>query len=110
MSEIDAEGMPPAEDNREFAVAGLAQDAIEAELLKGFCEEAGIDAFVDAARDGMVEKLSAVSEKFEIRVPLRDVEKAKVIIAERKAAIEADPEGWAKAAEDEERATEEKPA
>ena len=100
MSE-NTEGAPPAEDDREFAVAGLANDMLEADLLVSACEEAGIDAFVDAARDGMVEKLSAPSENFEIRVPIKDLERAKVLVAERKAALESDPEGWAKAAEEE---------
>ena len=91
----------PQDDNREFAVAGLANDALEAELLVDACEEAGIDAFVDAARDGMVEKLSAPSEKFEIRVPIKELEAARKIIGERRAALESDPQGWEKAAEDE---------
>lgn len=92
----------PQDDNREFAVAGLANDAIEAELLRTACEDADIDAFVEAARDGMVEKLSAVSEKFEIRVALKDLEAAQKLITERRAALEGDPAAWQKAAEDEE--------
>lgn len=101
MSDNSETETTPQDDNREFAVAGLANDAIEAELLVRACEDADIDAFVDAARDGMVEKLSAVSEKFEIRVPLKDLEAAQKVIAERRAALEGDPAGWQKAAEDE---------
>lgn len=99
MSDKSEAEVIPQDDNREFAAAGLANDAIEAALLVTACEEAGIDAFVDAARDGMVEKVSAPSEKFEIKVPIKDVDAARQLISERRAALESDPEGWQKAAE-----------
>ena len=88
------------EDDRDFAVAGRAQDAIQAELLVDALEEAGIDAFVDADRDGMVEKLSSPAEGYPIKVPLRDLERGSALLAERKAALEADPEAGARAAEE----------
>ena len=104
MSEENAaapeESQPPAEDNREFAIAGRAQDAIQATLLVAALDEAGIDAFTDADRDGMVEKLSAPAEGFPIRVPLADLEKASALLAEQKAALEADPAGGARAADE----------
>ncbi|MBS2023865.1 MAG: DUF2007 domain-containing protein [Deltaproteobacteria bacterium] len=101
MSDTSESDVRPQDDNREFAVAGLANDAIEAELLVDACDEAGIDAMVAAGRSGMVDKLAAVSETFEIRVAAKDLEAAQKIIAERKEALEQDPEGWSKAAEEE---------
>jgi hypothetical protein len=89
-----------ADDDREFAIAGRAQDAIQASLLVAALEEAGIDAFTDADRDGMVEKLSAPAEGFPIKVPRADLEKATALVAEQKAALEADPAGGARAAEE----------
>ena len=89
-----------SEDNREFAIAGRAQDAIQASLLVAALEEAGIDAFTDAARDGMVEKLSVPAEGFPIRVPLADLERASKLVAEAKAALESDPAGGARAADE----------
>ena len=98
---VVAEEVPnTAEDDREFAIAGRAQDAIQASLLVAALDEAGIDAFTDADRDGMVEKLSAPAEGFPIRVPLADLEKATALVAEQKAALEADPAGGARAAEE----------
>ena len=44
---------------------------------------------------------------FNILVPQRDLEKALKLLEERRAALEADPEGAARAAEEEEAAEEE---
>ena len=88
------------EDDRDFAVAGRAQDAIQADLLVDALEEAGIDAFVDSDRDGMVEKLSSPAEGYPIKVPRKDLERGSALLAERKAALEADPEAGARAAEE----------
>jgi hypothetical protein len=90
----------PAEDDREFAIAGRAQDSIQAGLLVAALEEAGIDAFTDPDRDGMVEKLSAPAEGFPIRVPLADLDRASKLLAEAKAALESDPAGGARAADE----------
>jgi hypothetical protein len=98
------EGGPPAEDNREFAVVGRARDALQADLLTDWLEENGIDAFVDADREGMVEKLSSPAEGFPVKAPRRELERAQALFDERKAALEADPDAAAKAAEDEEEA------
>ena len=89
-----------AEDDREFAIAGRAQDAIQAEVLVAALEEAGIDAFTDADRDGMVEKLSAPAEGFPIRVPLADLQKAAALLAQAQAALDSDPAGGARAADE----------
>ena len=89
-----------ADDDAEFAVAGRAQDALQAGLLVDALEEAGIDAFVDADRDGMVEKLSSPAEGYPIRVRLEDLARGRVLLEERKAALEADPEAGARAAEE----------
>ena len=95
------ETQPQGEDDREFAEAGRAADALQGDLLVSYLEEQGIEAFVDAARDGMVEKLSAPAEGFPIKVPVKDREKAAELIAERKAALEEDPEAASRAAEEE---------
>ena len=95
------ETQPQGEDDREFAVAGRAHDALQADLLVSYLEEQGLEAFVDADRDGMVEKLSAPADGFPIRVPAKDLEKAAGLLAERKAALEEDPEAASRAAEEE---------
>ncbi len=89
-----------ADDDREFVVAGRARDSIQAGLLVAMLDEAGIDAFTDPDRDGMVEKLSAPAEGFPIRVPRVDLAKATALFIEQKAALEADPAGGALAAEE----------
>ena len=92
---------PQGEDDREFAEAGRAANALQAELLVSYLEEQGIEAFVDPARDGMVEKLSSPAEGFPIKVPAKDVESAAAMIAARKAALDEDPEAASRAAEEE---------
>ena len=93
-------------DPGELAIAGRAQDSIEADLLVDALEEAGIAAFVDADRKGMVEKLSSPAEGFPIRVPAKDLERAIALLAEHKTALEADPEAGARAADEAEAAEE----
>jgi len=87
------------EDERELVSAGTAQDAIEADLLRRACEAEGILVLVEAARGGMVEKLSSPSESWTLRVPTADLSRATALIAETRAALEADPDGGARAAE-----------
>jgi hypothetical protein len=90
----------PPDDPGEFAIAGRAQDFLQADLLVAALEEADIDAFVDADRDGMVEKLSSPAEGYPIRVPLKHLAAASKLLEERKAALEADPEAAARAADE----------
>jgi hypothetical protein len=90
----------PPDDPGEFGVAGYASDSIQADLLVDALEDAGIDAFLDGDRAGMVEKLSSPAEGYPIRVPLKSLEAAGKLIAERKAALEADPEAAGRAADE----------
>jgi hypothetical protein len=102
--EQDSEGAPA--DPGDYAVAGNARDALEADLIVDALEEAGISAFVDSERKGMVEKLAAPAEGYPVRVPAKDLEKARALFEERKAALEADPDAAARAAEEAEAAEE----
>ena len=95
-----------SDDERELVAAGTAQDSIEADLLRGACEEAGIVVLIDEARGGMVEKLSNPSAAWTLRVPAADLDRARKLIAETRAAVEADPDAGARAAEDAEAAEE----
>ena len=99
---VATEPEPPdlREDDAEFAVAGRAQDGLQADLLVEALDEAGIDAFVDSDRDGMVEKLSAPAEGYPIKVPIQDLQRATALLVEIKAALESDPEAGARAAEE----------
>ena len=54
----------PSSDERDLVAAGTADDAIEADILRRACEEAGIEVLVSEARGGMVEKLSSPSASF----------------------------------------------
>jgi hypothetical protein len=97
----DAEQNPqqPNDDERDFVSAGIAQDAIEADLLRRICEDAGIEALVDSSRAGMVDKLSAPAEGWRIFVAAQDLPRARELITANRAALEADPEAGARAAE-----------
>jgi hypothetical protein len=92
------------DDPGEFEVAGTAPDSLEADLLWRALEDVGIPAIVHSARSGVVGKLSSPVEVYDILVPARDVERARSLLAERRAALEADPEAAARAAEEEEKA------
>jgi len=90
----------------EFEVAATAPDALEADLLSRACEDAGIPAIVRSPRSGLVGKLASPVEVFNILVPAREVDRARALIAERREALEADPEGAGRAAEEAEAAEE----
>jgi hypothetical protein len=107
--EQDQESLPPPEDPGDFAVAGQAKDALQARLLADALDQAGIPAFVDAARDGMVRLLAAPAEGFLLRVPARDLERATALLEEHRAALESDPEAGARAADEAEAAEEQGP-
>jgi hypothetical protein len=93
-------------DDGRFVVAGTAQNQIEAQLLRAACDEAGIPTLLRAPRDSMMGKIDAPADSFELMVRTGDLERARAVIAEGKAALEADPEGAARAAEEEEAAGE----
>jgi hypothetical protein len=58
----------------------------------------------------VVGKLASPVEVYNILVPARDVERARTLLAERRAALESDPQGAARAAEEEEEAGEDQDA
>jgi hypothetical protein len=89
----------PSSDERDLVAAGTADDAIEADILRRACEEAGIEVLVSEARGGMVEKLSSPSASWTLLVPSPDLEKARALIDETRAALEEDPDAGARAAE-----------
>jgi hypothetical protein len=87
-------------------VAGTAADSFEADLLWRALEDEGIPSIVHSPRSGVVGKLASPVEVYNILVPTRDVERARTLLAQRRAALEADPEAAARAAEEEEKAGE----
>jgi hypothetical protein len=93
-------------DPGDFELAMTAEDAMEADLLVNALEEAGIPALIQSPRSGPVGTIASPVDIFNILVPSKQLARARAILAERKAALEADPEGAARAAEEEELATE----
>ena|SRR6184192_236027 len=100
--DIDEEDPVPETPNDpgEFILADTADDAILAGLLVRACEEAGIPAIVQDPRDGVVGKLASPVDSFRILVPARDLAQAQQVVRSRREALEADPEGAGKAAEE----------
>jgi hypothetical protein len=95
----DEEPLPQPSDERELLAAGIAQDGIEADILRRALEDEGIEALIDSSRAGMVEKLSSPSDGWRLMVPAPDLARARALISEHRAALEADPEAGARAAE-----------
>jgi hypothetical protein len=93
-------------DPGEFELALAAEDQMQAELLLSACEEAGIPAILQSPRSGPVGTIASPVDAFNILVPRRDLARAQALLEERKQALEADPDGAARAAEEEEAATE----
>lgn len=93
-------------DPGDFVLAMAAEDQMQAQLLVSACEEAEIPAILQSPRSGPVGTISSPVDGFNILVPQRDLERAMKLLGERRAALEADPEGAAKAAEDAEAAEE----
>ncbi len=95
-------------DPGDFVLALAAEDQLEAQLLISACEEAGIPAILQSPRSGPVGTIASPVDGFNILVPQRDLERAQALLEDRKRILEADPDGAARAAEDEE-AESEKP-
>lgn len=93
-------------DPGDFALAFAADDQLEAELLADACEEQGIPTILQSPRSGPVGTIASPVDRFQILVPAVEMSRALRVIAVRKAALEADPEGAARAAEEEEAAGE----
>jgi hypothetical protein len=99
----DEEETPEAPfDPGDFVLALSAEDAMEAQLLVAACEEAEIPAILQSPRSGLVGNIASPVDGFNILVPKRDLARAQALLQERKAALEADPAGAARAAEEEE--------
>ena len=94
-------------DPGDFVVAMAADDQSMAQLLVAACEDEGIPAILQSPRSGLVGTISSPVDGFNILVPQRELGKAMKLLEERRAALEADPEGAARAAEEEEAAEEE---
>src|SRR6266513_2228918 len=93
-------------DPGDFVLAMSAEDQMEAQLLVAACEEQNIPAILQSPRSGPVGTISSPVDGFNILVPQRDLARARQLLQERKEALEEDPDGAAKAAEDEEAQTE----
>jgi Putative prokaryotic signal transducing protein len=93
-------------DPGDFVVAMAAEDQMEAQILVAACEEAEIPAILQSPRSGPVGTISSPVDGFNILVPQKDLARALPLLEERRAALEADPEGAARAAEEEEAAGE----
>ena len=102
--EEEAEEMPS--DPGEFVFAMSAEDQMEAQLLVAACGEQDIPAILQSPRSGPVGTIASPVDGFNILVPRRDLARAQALLQERKEALEADPAGSARAAEEEEAATE----
>jgi hypothetical protein len=94
------------QDPGDFDVAGTAADALEADLLWRALEDAGIPAIVRSPRSDFAGKLDAPVDLFTLLVPVRDLPQARSLLSERRAALEADPDSAARAAEEAEAAEE----
>ena len=93
-------------DPGDFILAMAAEDQMEAQILVAACEEAEIPAILQSPRSGAVGTIASPVDGFNILVPQKDLERAMKLLEERRAALEADPEGAARAAEEEEAAGE----
>jgi hypothetical protein len=93
-------------DPGDFVLAMSAEDQMAAQILVAVCEEQEIPAILQSPRSGPVGTISSPVDGFNILVPQRDLERARKLLEERRAALEADPEGAARAAEEEEAAGE----
>ena len=101
--DAEQEPTPPTPiDPGDFALAMTADDAMQAELLAAACEESGIPVLLQSPRSGVVGTIASPVESFNLLVPKTDLVRARQILGERQAALEADPEGAGRAAEEEE--------
>jgi|SRR5450432_178785 hypothetical protein len=93
-------------DPGDFVLVFQAEDQMQAQLLVAACEDADIPAILQSPRSGNVGTISSPVDGFNILVPQKDFARAQVLLRERSDALDADPVGAAKAAEDEEAAGE----
>jgi hypothetical protein len=93
-------------DPGDFVLAMAAEDQMAAQLLVQACEEADIPAILQSPRSGNVGTISSPVDGFHILVPQKDLARALPLLEERRAALEEDPEGAGRAAEEAELAEE----
>lgn len=93
-------------DPGDFVLAMAAEDQMQAQILVAACEDADIPAILQSPRSGSVGTIASPVDGFHILVPQRDLDRAMTILEDRRAALAADPEGAARAAEEEEAAGE----
>ena len=93
-------------DPGDFELAMSADDSIEAGLLAEACEDAGIPCILQSPRSGPMGTIASPVDSFNLLVPRTDLDRARALMAERRATLEADPEGAQRAAEEEEAAGE----
>ena len=105
--DTDEESQDTPFDPGDFVLAMAAEDQMQAQLLVAACEDADIPAILQSPRSGPVGTIASPVDGFHILVPLRDLERGMKLLEERRAALEAVPEGAARAAEAEELAEEE---
>jgi hypothetical protein len=108
-SESDEADEPSTEgpiDPGDFEVAATAADSLEAEILVRACAEEHIPAILQSPRSGLVGTISSPVEAYVIQVPARDLDRARLLLKERRASLRSDPAGAAQAAEQEEAASE----
>lgn len=107
--ETDDEAAPETPfDPGDFVLAFSAENQMQAQILVAACEEADIPAILQSPRSGPVGTIASPVDGFNILVPQRDLEKALAILEATRAALDADPEGAQRAAEEEEAAGEKK--
>ncbi len=85
-------------DPGDFVLAMAAEDLVQAQLLVAACEEADIPAILQSPRSGVVGTIASPVDGFHILVPQRDLARATKLLEDRRAALDADPEGAARAA------------
>src|SRR3954463_12507565 len=97
---IDEDDAPETPfDPGDFVLAMEAENQMQAQLLVAACEDADIPAILQSPRSGPVGTISSPVDGFNILVPQRDLERAMKLLEERRAALDSDPEGAARAAE-----------
>jgi hypothetical protein len=103
-------GLPLQEerDTRKFVPAGSVEDPLSAERITAVLTEQRIPVFARARRSGTVDLITGamISPWWEILVPEEFSERAAALIVEVRKEVEAGAEDAARAAEEEELATE----
>jgi len=103
--ELGRRGKRPAArvDQRNFVVAGTAEDPLSAERESQLLQQAGIPSFVRAQHAGTIDNLtSPLAPWWEILTPEESAARAAELIRQDRAQLEANAEEATRAAEEEE--------